>query len=145
MERGRNSGITDEELAEAEAATRALLARWGEPHLVSPPSDLSARVVRRFTAAPSFNWRWLWLTVPLFAFVVGIWGIWFDSNGPAALVGSAETAPGRYLLALTLIAKPLWYAWIDHLMWWLAGLAVVIVSGRLWWRMVVDVKLAEVE
>ncbi|WP_322511106.1 hypothetical protein [Chloroflexus sp.] len=147
MERRGDGELSDADLAEVEAATRALLARWGEPQMASPPADLSARVVRRLTASPTrHNWRWqyLWPALPLFLLILGIWGLGFDSSGPATLFGDPATGVGRYVLALTLIAKPLWHLWLASAGWWVLGLLTLMVSGWIWWRLIVDAPLAEV-
>lgn len=147
MERGRDGELTDVELAEIEAETRALLARWGEPKLAPPPADLSARIVRRLSATPARNgWRWqpLWLAVPLLLLVLGGWGLLIDSDGPAALFGDPAAGVGRYVLALILVAKPLWHLWLAGAGWWLIGLFAIFVSGWLWWRLIRNTPLAEV-
>lgn len=147
MEHGRDGELTDAELAEVEAETRALLARWGEPKMASPPADLSARVVRRLSAAPARRgWRWrpLWLAAPLVLLVLGFWGLSIDSNGPASLFGDPATGAGRYVLGLTLVAKPLWHLWLAGAGWWLLGLFVLFAAGWLWWRLILDAPLAEV-
>ncbi|WP_298401973.1 hypothetical protein [uncultured Chloroflexus sp.] len=147
MEHRRDGELTDAELAEVEAETRALLARWGEPTMASPPADLSARVVRHLSAAPAhrgWHWRPLWLAAPLVLLVLGFWGLSIDSNGPASLFGDPATGAGRYVLGLTLVAKPLWHLWLAGAGWWLLGLFVLFAAGWLWWRLILDAPLAEV-
>ncbi len=147
MEHRRDGELTDAELAEVEAETRALLARWGEPTMASPPADLSTRVVRRLSAAPAhrgWHWRPLWLAAPLVLLGLGFWGLSIDSNGPASLFGDPATGVGRYVLGLTLVAKPLWHLWLAGAGWWLLELFVLFAAGWLWWRLILDAPLAEV-
>ncbi len=147
MEHRRDSELTDEELAMAEAETRALLARWGEPSLVPPPADLSARVVRQLSSPPArWHWSWhlTWWLVPLVLLAFGVWGLGFDSSGPAALFGDPATGLGRYVLMLILMAKPLWHLWLAGVWWWGVDLAVLIIIGWIWWRCINDAPLAKV-
>ncbi|WP_298820898.1 hypothetical protein [Chloroflexus sp.] len=147
MERRGDNELTDDELATIEAETRALLARWGEPQLVAPPADLSARIARQLLTTPSRRhrkWRHLWLAVPLGLLALGIWGLGFDSNGPATLFGDPTTGFGRYVLTLILIAKPLWHLLLAGAWWWAAGFVALIVIWWLWWRLISDAPLARV-
>ncbi|MGB9739344.1 MAG: hypothetical protein C0184_12130 [Chloroflexus aggregans] len=142
--------FTDEEMAQIEAETRALLARWGEPQMAPPPPDLSARVVRQLfgvTPTPTYRRPWwqLWPVLPLVLLAIGAWGLWIDSTGPALLVGGLETDTGRLLVTLTLIAKPIWNLWFTTAWWLIPSLFLLIGGGWLWRTLIIDAPLAEVE
>lgn len=146
MEHGRDGELTDVELEAGEAELRMLLGRWGEPQMVSPPADLSARIVRRLSNPPPKRWRWyrLWPVVPFLLVLLGMWGLLIDSDAPAALFGDPETGVGRLVLTLILIAKPLWYLWLAAAWWLLPGLLLLLSVGWMWWRLIADAPLAEV-
>ncbi|GAB4428470.1 MAG: hypothetical protein OHK0015_11440 [Chloroflexi bacterium OHK40] len=135
-----------------EAATRALLARWGEPVAVAPPRDLAVRVLASLPAerqpATGGPARWpraaALLTALAFALWValGAWGVLGNSMGPARVAGGPDGGLGQLLLTLTLAAKPLvnLLAAVGP-----AALLVPLVLGAgawLWWRLVRGAPLA---
>jgi hypothetical protein len=131
------------ELEEAEAATRRLLARYGQPSPALPPRDLAARAMVRLQAAqpPRNARRRAWGLLPLLAGLslllgLGLWGVLGDSAGPASLLGGGAGGAGRALLLLTLAAKPLVNLLLAAGPLGLGLLALGFVGGLIWWRLV---------
>ncbi|MEJ5346087.1 MAG: hypothetical protein WHS83_14345 [Chloroflexus sp.] len=146
MEYRGDDELTDAELTAAEAELRMLLARWGEPQMAVPPADLSARIVRQLSAPPPVRrswYRWV-LVLPVLFMLIGGWGLLVDSSGPAMLLGDPEVGLGRFVLAMILIAKPLWNLWLSAAWWLLPGLLLFLGVGWFWWRLIADTPLAEV-
>ena len=131
--------------ADDEAAVRQALARWGEPAQAPPPPALVARVQtalmegrvvhdRPRRARRSWVWAFGALLTPLV--LLGIWGVFLDSAGPARLFGDPAAGPAQWVLLLTLAAKPLLNALL------LTGPVVLALAlgaaaaAWLWWRTV---------
>lgn len=135
----------DEMVAAAEAETRRLLARYGEPRAAAPPADLPDRVMRSIRETPAsahhssrlrriYGAMMLSCLVALLAF--GAWGVLVDSSGPAGLFGGLGGGLGQLTLVLTLAAKPL-----VNLLLTAGALTLVVVlacvgGGWLWWQLV---------
>jgi hypothetical protein len=130
-------------LAAAEAETRRLLARYGEPQAAPPPADLPDRVMRSIADVPDgargpSRLRRAYGTVMLAGLAAllafGAWGVLVD-GGPTRLFDSLGGL-GQLLLVLTLAAKPL----VNLLL--TAGAAAVVVVAAcvgcawLWWQLV---------
>lgn len=136
--------LDDDALDAAEAETRRLLARYGQPQAVRPPADLARRVIGALEGPPAApprpgRLRRLYGGVialglcALFAF--GAWGVLLDSSGPAHLFGDLSGGLAQLILLLTLAAKPL----INVLLTagaLTAAVIVAIVGGSwLWWQL----------
>ncbi|NTV99854.1 MAG: hypothetical protein HGA19_00950 [Oscillochloris sp.] len=141
MGRGDSQLNSDDALNAAEAETRRLLARYGQPSYVDPPADLADRVLRVINtpppSRPDSQFRRLSGWVILVGFIAliayGSWGVLLDSSGPARLFGDLNGGLSQIILLLTLTAKPL----INLLL--TAGVATFIVllalvgGGWFWW------------
>lgn len=147
---------SEAELAEAEAGTRLLLTRRGEPALVAPPPGLSARVLAalpepgRPRASRSTGMLWARVAVAWAAaavallLVFGAWGVLGDSLGPARVAGGPDSSLGELTFTLTLAAKPLVNLLAGSGIYVaLAGVAI-LVGAWLWWRLARDVPFGEV-
>jgi hypothetical protein len=132
-------------MAAAEAETRRLLARYGEPRVAAPPADLPDRVMRSLSDTPagahhSSRLRRIYGGVILAGLAAllafGAWGVLLDSSGPAQLFGDMGGGIGQLLLVLTLAAKPL----VNLLL--TAGAVTLVITaafaggGWLWWQLV---------
>lgn len=110
---------SETELAEAEAATRLLLATYDEPAPVAPPPGLAARIIAAMPEAPQAQQpgRSLWAALrpaawalgaaALVLLAIGGWGALVDSLGRVQVAGGPGGALGRLTLTLTLAARPL--------------------------------------
>ncbi len=128
---------SDGELAAAEAHTRRLLARFGEPSAVAPPAGLADRIV---AAMPSVSRpirplrrRALGWAITAAASVLVVLGVWVTLGIGLAPASVAEaTLLGQ--LTISLAARPLGTL--------PSGAGLVIVLGALvggawlWWRYV---------
>ena len=139
-----NESLDAAALDEAEAATRRLLARYGQPSLAGPPRDLAARTIVTVQAArpPQSARRQALSLLPLLGGLallvgLGLWGVLGDSAGPASLIGGGEGAAGRTLLLLTLAAKPLINALLAAGPLALGLLILGIFGSWVWWRLVI--------
>lgn len=145
-----DQGPGDDELAAEEAATRALLAAYGEPAQMEPPPTLAARVVaglpRGASRRPAHPWRtasWGAAALALALLLsLGAWGVLVNSLGPAGVAGGPADGLGELLLIFTLAAKPL-VNLLAHAGAAAALAAVLIVAAAwLWWRLVRGTPLA---
>lgn len=147
MGRGDYTELTpsDAEVAQAEAETRRLFGRWGEPRPAPPPPALTARVLDAIEYGPAraVAFRHIWRTtsltlamalLPLLA--LGLWGVFGDSSGPARLLGASAGSLGQLALALTLAAKPLVNLLLGAGPLGLALAIVLPIIAWLWWRLV---------
>lgn len=154
MGRGDDSKLSLDqfELADDEAAVRQALARWGEPAPAPPPPALAARVqaalaegrpIRDRPRRVRRSWAWMAaaLLVPLL--LLGGWGVFLDSTGPAGLFGDASGGLAQGLLALTLAAKPLLNALAGAGPLAPALIAFAGMAGWLWWRSVRTIEEAQ--
>lgn len=133
----------DDELAADDAATRRLLAPFGEPVLAEPPPGLAARVAVRVRQAPTSSGAWQrparWAAAAVAALLLAL-GVWAARVSAVAVRG--DDGLGQLLLVLALAAKPLVNLFAQ------AGLvaalaALAILSGAwIWWRLVRDTPLA---
>lgn len=150
----RDDELTPAELAEAEAATSRLLARWDEPRPAPPPAGLAGRVLAALPAAPRAarapailprfaGWALAVGAILLLSF--GAWGVWLDSAGPAGLLGASGAGLAGLVLQLTLTAKPLLNLLGASAGVSLAALAALLAGGTLWWRMVTAISPAPME
>jgi len=144
MGRGDNQLTPDDEvLAAAEAETRRLLARYGQPRAVEPPAELAGRVINALADLPppqgSSKLRRIYAGAILIglavAFALGVWGVLLDSSGPARLFGDLGGGLSELLLILTLAAKPLINLLIAAGAATLAVLAAIIGGSWLWWQL----------
>lgn len=130
--------LGDDEMERAEAATRRMLAPFGEPSAAAPPPGLARRVLAALpTAAPSPTLRrpaaWLALALALLL-AVGAWGVLGNSLGPASAAGGPADGLGQLVLVLTLAAKPLLNLFANL---GLVAAALALVgfgAAWLWWR-----------
>jgi hypothetical protein len=131
--------------AEDEQATRQLLARYDQPFSVAPPPGLAARtslvLAREMNAGatprPRSPWFWQLAAFGLGLLVMlGLWGVFGQSSGPANLLGGTESGGGRALLWLTLAAKPLINAVLSLGSVGLLASIVLLVCAWLWWRLI---------
>ena len=136
---------SDDELTSAEADTRLLLARYGEPRAIEPPPGLAARVVATLAqtvAAPAPERRprvWLrpavgWgVAVAALLLALGVWGALTDRLTQVA--GGPHTLLGRLALSLTQAVRPL----ADLLVSIWPGIALAFLAlaaaAWLWWRL----------
>jgi len=133
--------MPDDGLDGAEAETRRLLARYGEPRPTPPPPDLAGRVLDLLAdpqPAPAdsrlrriYGRALLVCLVALMAF--GAWGVLIDSSGPARLFGDLSGGLGQLLLLLTLAAKPLINLLLPAGAATLAVALGVVGGSWLWW------------
>lgn len=147
MGRGDDSKLSPDNVnpADDEAAVRRALARWGEPAQAPPPPALAARVqtaliegrvVRDRPRRARRSWSWAFAAVLLPLVMLGVWGVFVDSAGPAGLLGDPAAGPAQWVLVLTLAAKPLLNALL------LTGPLVLALglgaaaAGWFWWRTV---------
>jgi hypothetical protein len=117
MGRGDDSELSLDnlDLAEDEAAVRRALARWGEPAPAPPPPALVARVQAALVEGRAVRDRprrsarsWAWAAVALLPLILlGAWGVFLDSSGPARLLGDPAGGVAHAVLFVTLAAKPL--------------------------------------
>lgn len=138
---------SDADLAEAEAATRLLLAPFDEPRPVPPPPGLSARILAALPDAgpeprASSPWwaalrpaAWAAAALALLLVAFGAWGVLGDSRGPAQVAGGPDSLIGRTTLTLTLAAKPLLNLLASAGLVALASALAVAVGAWLWWRL----------
>jgi len=134
--------LSDAELAADEAATRAILARWGEPAPAPPPPALAARVTAALGGRPAARrprrallpGLALLLALPLL--LLGLWGVLVDSAGPARMAGGAQSGAGQLLIGLTLAAKPLVNLLLGSGAFGLAAAVALAAGAGLWWRLV---------
>lgn len=129
----------DDLLVAAEAETRRLLARYGEPSVVDPPADLADRVISALSSPapqPVSRLRRVYgglIALCLIALVAfGSWGVLFDSSGPARLFGDMGGGMGQLLLFLILAAKPLINILLTAGAATLAVLAAILGGSWLW-------------
>lgn len=140
----------DDELAAAEAATRRLLAPYGEPAHVEPPPNLAARVVAGLPrGAPrrvAHPWRTgLWAAAAgalVLLLSLGAWGVLINSLGPSGVAGGPADGLGQLVLILTLAAKPLVNLLADAGAAAALAVATAAASAWLWWRIVRSTPLA---
>lgn len=149
MGRGDNHELTpgEEELAAAEAATRQLLARHGEPAPAAPPPALAARVLAalparqagivRSSRRPALAWAFAALLLPLFG--LGVWGVLLNSAGLAELFGGPSSGPGQLILGLALAAKPLVNLVLAAGAYGFVAALALAGGVWLWWRLVRDI------
>lgn len=142
MGRGDPQLTPDDGLDAAEADTRRLLARYGEPSTLEPPSDLADRVIGALSAPspqPVSRLRWIYGGVMLLSIVAlvafGSWGVLLDSSGPAHLFGDLSGGLSQLLLLLTLAAKPLINLLLTAGAATLAVLAAIFGGSWLWWQL----------
>jgi hypothetical protein len=150
----RDDELTPAALAEAEAATRRILARWDEPQPVAPPPGLARQVLatlpdsprqaRSSAPLPTIG-RWALALGAALLLALGGWGVWLDSAGPAGLLGTLGAGLAGLALQLTLMAKPLINLLGASAGMGLAALAALIVGGAIWWRMVSAIMPATLE
>lgn len=129
---------------------RRLLARYDHPAAITPPPDLTARVLAYLPdAAPAAvataerrkrqRRRWLGgvgLSIIICLFMLGIWGVFVDSSGPVQLVGNAATGLGRIMLVLVLAAKPLVHVVLSPGMLLAVAALVLAATAWGWWQLV---------
>lgn len=139
---GESQLSPDDLLDAAEAETRRLLARYGEPTLVVPPPDLADRVIATLSRAPTQTFsrlRRIYTGVLLIGILTllafGAWGVLLDSSGPAQLVGDLSGGFGQLLLLLTLAAKPLINFILTAGVATLVVLAAIFAGSWLWWQL----------
>ncbi|EFO80620.1 hypothetical protein OSCT_1560 [Oscillochloris trichoides DG-6] len=140
----RNTHLTPEDLlVAAEAETRRLLARYGQPAPIEPPPDLAGRVIAALATprpSPTSRLRRIYGTVVSVFFLalisLGSWGILLDSRGPANLFADLSSGLGDFFLFLTLAAKPLINLLLTAGAATLAIIGVVIAGGWIWWQLV---------
>lgn len=143
MEYGDPQLIPDDMLAAAEAETRRLLARYGEPSSVEPPADLAQRVIGAITSFPSPQpvsrlrrvYGWLIILGLTALLSLGTWGVIFDSSGPARLSGDLSGGIGQLLLLLTLATKPLINLLLSAGVAALAVIVAIVGGSWLWWQL----------
>jgi hypothetical protein len=143
MGRGDDELTPDEQaLAAAEAETRRLLARYGQPRAVQPPAALAGRVMDALADPPPRpvgRLRRIYagaiLICLLAALALGTWGVLLDSSGPARLFGDLSGGLSELLLVLTLAAKPLINLLISVGAAALVILAAIIGGSWLWWQL----------
>lgn len=141
----RDDKLTLTEIHAAEEATRRILARWDEPQPVAPPPGLARQVLatlpdsprqaRSAAPLPTIG-RWALAVGAGLLLILGGWGVWFDSAGPAELLGTFGAGLAGLALQLTLMAKPLINLLGASAGLGLAALAALIVGGAIWWRTV---------
>jgi hypothetical protein len=133
------------QVAEDERFVQQLLARYDQPHHVSPPPGLAARaslaVLRERPRSRAAFRRTIWpLQVVGFALgllvAMGLWGVFGSSTGPASLFGGVESSLGRAFLWLTLAAKPLINVLVAIGSIGLAGCVAFMLCAWLWWRII---------
>jgi len=130
-------------LAAAEAETRRLLARYGEPSVVEPPADLAHRVIGALpsTSSPPTMSRlpriygWLILIGCAALVALGTWGVLLDSSGPAHIVSTLSASLGQLLLLLTLTAKPLINLLLSTGIATLVVVVAILAGSWLWWQL----------
>lgn len=111
-----------------EHMTRHMLAHL--PHM--PPAAAAAAGQRRQRLLRALQGLLLALGVALC--LLGGWGIFIDSDGPAHLVGEPAQGVGYLLVILVLVAKPLLHMLLStNAMPLLASLLAVPLLGMLWW------------
>ncbi len=143
----RSDKITDDDEAADDEALRKALARYQEPAFIPTPPDLAMRVqarlhqeipsastIRERRVAPGPMLAWGALALLALIALFGGWGVLFDSSGPASALGELTGGPGRFVLVLTLIAKPLVHTllapgWAGFVIFVL-GLAILIWGWR---------------
>jgi hypothetical protein len=136
-----------EHIDEAEAATRHLLAQWGEPAPVAPPPVLTARVMAALPeagpGAPPRRFAGIrrgaaaLVGAALIALIaLGGWGVFVDSSIPAVLIGDASGGPSRMALIATLATKPLLNVGSSIALLLPLCLGVALFGAWLWWRIV---------
>jgi hypothetical protein len=140
-----NEPVDPLQVAEDERFVQQLLARYDQPHHVTPPPGLAARtslaVLREQPRSGAVLRRVLWpvqlasLALGLLV-AVGLWGVFGSSTGPASLFGGAESGLGRAFLWLTLAAKPLINVLVAIGPVGLAALVAFILCAWLWWRII---------
>ena len=144
MGRGDNQLTPDDDaLATAEAETRRLLARYGQPRAVEPPAALAGRVMEALSDPPlppaSGRLRRISGGAVLIGLVaalaLGVWGVLLDSSGPARLFGDQGGGVSELLLILTLTAKPLINLLITAGAATLAALVATLGGSWLWWQL----------
>jgi len=131
----------DDGIDAAEAETRRLLGRYGEPRAVQPPADLALRVLDTLAdpglAQTGSRLRRIYGGVILVCVVallaLGAWGVLVDSSGPAHLFGDVGGGLGELLLLLTLAAKPLINLLLTAGVATAAVIAAIAVGSWLWW------------
>ncbi|MBX0328556.1 hypothetical protein K2Z83_12800 [Oscillochloris sp. ZM17-4] len=140
----RDSQLTpDDALATAEAETRRLLARYGEPSVADPPADLARRVIDGLSdlppAHPTSRLRQIYggvIGVCMIALLsLGVWGVLLDSSGPAHLFGDMGGGLSQLLLLLTLAAKPLINLLLTAGAATMAVIVAIIGGSWLWWQL----------
>lgn len=150
----RDDELTPAEIHAAEEATRRLLARWDEPQPATPPPGLAGRVLATLPDSPRqadrssplpTAGRWALALGAALLLALGAWGVWLDSAGPAALLGSFSAGLAGLALQLTLMAKPLINLVGASGGAGLAALAALIAGGAAWWRLVADSAPAPLE
>ncbi len=133
------------DLADDEAAVRQALAPWGEPAQAPPPPAIAARVqaalvegrpVRDRPRRPRWSLAWVLTALLTPLVLLGAWGVFLDSAGPASLLGDPAGGLGRFVLMLTLAAKPLLNALLLTGPILLALTLGASAAAWLWWRTV---------
>ncbi|HMQ30744.1 MAG TPA: hypothetical protein PKD53_08435 [Chloroflexaceae bacterium] len=130
---------SEAELAEAEAATRRLLAAYGEPAPAEPPPGLAARVVASLPATPPAQGvsrpRWAparplvaWAAAAALLIVLGAVGALASLPGLVRVAGGPQSALGRISNALA--ATPLGPDGAAAL-----ALVALVAGAAIWWAL----------
>ncbi|NNJ10941.1 hypothetical protein EKD04_011420 [Chloroflexales bacterium ZM16-3] len=133
----------DDALISAEAETRRLLARYGEPLTVEPPAGLAVRVLdglaNQQPTHPASRLRRIYGGVMALCVLIliafGAWGVLIDSSGPAHLFGDMSGGLSQMLLLLTLAAKPLINLLLTAGAATLAVIVAIVGGSWLWWQL----------
>jgi hypothetical protein len=131
---------SDDDLAEAEAATRALLARYGEPRPAEPPAGLTGRVLAALPEQRPARRPWWALPRPAAAMalgalatllvLVGGWALLAGGLAPADVAAGTASPFGRLTTAIatrslaSLVGVPAPVALI---------LGLGLVAALVWW------------
>jgi hypothetical protein len=155
-----DNDIIPDDSAAADERLRRVLAAYEQPAPLELPEHMSGRVLASLpdmppAAAAAAGQRrkrmlralqGMLLALAGALCLLGGWGIFIDSEGPAHLVGEPARGLGYLLVILVLIAKPLLHMLLsDSALPLLASLLAVPLLGMLWWWLFQQVPVSRLQ